>query len=180
MDLTGDELAGIVDLFGGLTRAELHRALAELAFKAGEDRDPETFEPVVDDALRSYHLVAVTDGGSGGEDVADQSAGDGSEVEDGDEHADHQLLVPGPVAFPTLPEGATDLPHILDVDERTVDREAAGRAAESRFRAEAAGAVEAGDEDRIAALLDVSYELEAWAPVDLEAARTRLDEASRG
>ncbi len=173
MDVSGDELAGIVDLFGALTRAELCDALAELAFKAGEDHDPEAFEPEVDEALRTYHLVSLeadgagTDGGAADEGPGKAAAGD-----------EAALLVPGPVAFPTLPEGATDLPHILDAPERSVDRETAGRAAETRFRADAASAVEAGQADRIAHLLDVSYELEAWAPVDLAAARARLDDAS--
>lgn len=163
MDLTGDELAGVVDLFGALTREELREALAELAFKAGEDHDPAAFAEDVEDACRSYHLVAV-DPDAVAEPVATGADGD--------------VLVPGPIAFPTLPEGATDLPHILDVEERTVDREVAGRAAEERFRTDAAGAIEAEDDDRIAELLDVSYELEVWGPVDLASARGRLDDAA--
>ena len=162
MDVTGDELAGVVDLFGALTRAELREALAELAFKAGEDHDHAAFEGDVEDACRSYHLVAVD---------ADAVA------EPVETDADGDVIVPGPIAFPTLPEGATDLPHILDVEERTVDRDVAGRAAEARFRADAASAIEAGDHDRIAELLDVSYELEVWGPVDLASARSRLDDA---
>ena len=139
MDLVPDDLAGVVDVFGALTRAELGQALAELAFKRGEDYDPEGFAADIDEA--------------------------------------DEVLVPGPMAFPNLPEGTTDLPHILDVDERETDREAVGRTAEERFRADAAAAVEADDDERIAGLLDVSYELEAWAPVDLSAARERLDAA---
>jgi len=83
--------------------------------------------------------------------------------------------VVGPAAFPELPEGATDLVHILDVDERTIDRDAASQQAVERFRADAAGAVDAGDEDRIRTLLDVSYELEAWGGVDLGDVRDRLE-----
>ncbi|MEF8775223.1 MAG: hypothetical protein V5A43_01815 [Haloarculaceae archaeon] len=117
----------------------------------------------------------------GGQDTAGgvgECQGGGEELgeasDDGDV-ASKALLVPGPVAFPQLPEGATDLPHILDVDKRQVARELAGRAAEERFRSDAASAVESGDSDRISALLDASYELEVWAPVDLDAARDRLD-----
>ena len=169
MDLSGDDLAGVVDRFGALTRSELAEALAELAFKAGEADNPGVFEQTIDEALRTYHLVAVEealDGGEGSEGSAEPADG-----------ADDVLLVPGPVAFPRLPEGTADLPHILDVPERSVDRETAGRAAEARFRSDAARAVGNESEDRVATLLDVSYELEAWAPVDLDGARNRLDAA---
>lgn len=154
MELSRGELAGVVDLFGALTREELGEALVELAFKRGEERDPADFGPAVDDAVASYHLVAFEPDG-----------------------ADEPLLVPGPVAFPELPEGAADLPHILDAEERSVDREAAGATVAERFRADAARAVSAGDDDRMRELLDVSYELEVWAPVDLSDARERIDDA---
>jgi len=154
MEPTGDELAGVVDLFGALTRAELRAALAELAFKRGEDHESEAFEADVAAAVDSYHLVPVEDTGAAAE-----------------------LLVAGPAAFPTLPEGGADLPHIMDAPDRTVEDATRAAAAESRFRADAAAAVEAGDDDRVAALLDVSYELEAWGPVDLGGARERLDAA---
>lgn len=177
MDLSADELAGIVDLFGALTREELQEAAAEVSFKRKGEFEPEAFAEDVDDAVRSYHLLRVDaeavdgpgrdDGGDDGKD----GGGDGGGPDEGD------WLVPGPIAFPTLPDGATDLPHILEATDRTVDREAAGRAAEERFRADAASAAEAVDDDRIAELLDVSYELEAWAPVELGAARDRLDAA---
>lgn len=150
LDVEGDDLAGIVDMFGGLTRAELDEALDELAYRRGED-SPEG--EVIDDALDAYVLVAY-------------------EREGGDD-----LLVAGPVAFPTLPEGATDLPHILDVEERSVDREAVAAAVERRFRADVASAVASGDEARMHELLDASYELEAWGPVELGGMRERLDDA---
>ncbi|MFB6142092.1 MAG: hypothetical protein ABEJ30_01970 [Halorientalis sp.] len=156
MEFTGDELAGVVDLFDALTRAELAEALVELAYKQGDDRDPSSFAEPIDDALASYHLVAVPDA---------------------DPEADGPLLVAGPLAFPALPEGATDLPHIMTVPERSVARADAGRAAAERFRADAAGAVDDGDAERMRELLDASYELEAWAPVDLADARERLDGA---
>jgi hypothetical protein len=161
MDLTGNDVAGVVDLFDGLTRAELGTALAELAFKRGEDHDPDAFEDDIDAAERSYHLLTV------GPDETDAA------VED-------PLLVVGPAAFPELPDGATDLPHILDVETRDIERETAARAAERRFQEDASAAVEAGDTERIEALLDVSYELEAWSGVDLSASRERLDAASAG
>lgn len=151
---TPDELAGIVDLFGALTREKLAEALSELAYRRGEEAPDEAIEEAVEEALDAFALVAFEDDG--------------------------ELLAPGPAAFPTLPEGAEDLPHILEFDSRSVDREAIGRAAEERLRAAAARAVAAGDDDRTAELLDISYDLEAWAPVDLTGVRDRLDGGGDG
>jgi len=156
MDPTPDELAGVADLFGGLTRDELGEALAELAFKRGDEYDPDAFAAGIDDAVATYHLVSVEP--------------DGAAVDAG-----APVLVPGPAAFPALPEDAEDLLHILEIDPRSVDRDAARTAAVERFRAETARAVAAGDGSRMATLLDVSYELEAWASVDLGEVRARLD-----
>lgn len=155
MDVTGDELAAVVELFGGLTRAELAAGLAELAFKQGEEYDPEAFEVVIEEAVAGYHLISLEPG----------------DVDD----ADAPVLVAGPAAFPELPEHARDLVHILDVEERAVDRETAGRRAAERFRADAAQALDAGDDGRIATLIDVSYELETWGGVDLADVRDRMD-----
>jgi hypothetical protein len=149
---TGDELAGVVDLFGALTRAELAAALGELAFKQGEAVDETAFDDAIDDAVAGYYLVAVDRDGT-------------------------TLLSPGPVAFPTLPDGAEDLPHILDVPERTLDRTELAEAAERRLRADAARAVDANDGDRIERLLDVSYDLETWGSTDVSGVRSRLDDA---
>ena len=146
---TTDELAGVVDLFGALRWSELETALSELAYRRGGEPPA----GLIDGALEAFVLVAF--GGETGE----------------------ELLAPGPAAFPTLPEGAEDLPHILDVEERSVDRERVGRAAEERLRAAAARAVADGDADRAAELLDVSYDLESWAPIDLAGLRDRLDDA---
>lgn len=154
MSRTRDELAGVVDLFGGLTRAELRRALAELAFRrSGQEVREEALEAEIDGAVAEYHLVAVE---RDGEDV----------------------LVPGPVAFPTLPEDGEDLPHILDVEPRSFDREALGDAVSARLREEADAAVAADDADRAQTLLDVAYDAEAWAPVDLDGVRERLADAA--
>lgn len=153
--MTGDELAGVVGLFGGLTRTELAEGLAELAFKQGEEYDPEAFETAIEEGIAGYHLISLEPG-----DVDDAEA---------------RVLVAGPAAFPELPDDARDLVHILDVDERAVDRETAGLRATERFRADAAQALDAGDGDRIETLVDVSYELEAWGGVDLADVRDRLD-----
>lgn len=129
-----DELAGICDLFGALTREELAEARSELAFRQG--REPGS-EERIEEALAAYALVEY----------------------DG-------LLVAGPAAFPTLPEEATDLPHIMDVPERNVDREAVGEAVLDSLRAE--------DDPDLA--YEVSYDVDAWAPVDANAVRAELDD----
>lgn len=142
LELSADELAGVVDLFRVLTRDELDDALTELAFKRGEDPPAGS---IVEDAVVSYHLVECEDG-----------------------------LAVGPTAFPTIPTGATDLPHIMSVEPREIDRDRLARAVEERFRGETARAVAAGDDDRIEYLRDVSYDLEAWGAVDLTRVRDRL------
>lgn len=158
MEPTPDELAGVIDIVGPLTRAELGRACSELAFKRGERVEAGSFEGDIEAALTEYYLVAV----------ADHTVG-----------ADDPLLVVGPAAFPAVTDGVEDLPHILDVPERELEEDTVATAAETRFRADAAAAVEAGHADRIATLLDVSYDLEAWGPVTLDSARARLDEATQ-
>ncbi|MXR52411.1 hypothetical protein GRX03_12450 [Halovenus sp. WSH3] len=150
MEYSGDEVAGVVDSFEALTRAELRQALAELAFKRGEDAEPGEFDEVIDEAIRAYQLIRI--------------------------EGEQSLLVVGPAAFPVRPEGTADLQHILDVEDRDIDRERAGEAAVERVREEAALAVEMGDTDTIEALIDVSYEIESWAPVDVADLRTYLDE----
>jgi hypothetical protein len=162
---TYDELAGVVDLFGALTRDELHRALEELAYKQGKGTDETALSAAVEDAVAEYYLVEYA--GDAGDGVRDDGV-----VDD-----DATFLTVGPVAFPTLPPNAEDLPHILDIDRRAVDRETLGEQVHERLLGDAARAVNANDTARIDHLLDVSYDLEAWAPVDVAEARARLDEA---
>ncbi|SER57014.1 DUF7109 family protein [Natrinema salaciae] len=162
MDATADELAGVVDLFGGLTRAELERALAEAAYRAdGQSVDDGALEAAIDDAVESFALVRYD---SGDEDSPSTADGD-------------PLLVAGPTAFPAVPDHAEDVPHILDVERRRLDREALGRTARERVIEAAGEAVETADAERIRTLIDVSYDVEAWAPVDLTDERTRLEDA---
>lgn len=101
---------------------------------------------VIDDAVASYHLVECVDG-----------------------------LAVGPTAFPTIPEGATDLPHILSIEPRQIDRSRLAKTVEQRFRGETARAVAAGNHERITHLLDLSYDLETWGVLDLSGVRDRLD-----
>jgi hypothetical protein len=156
MDVTADELAGIVDLFGGLTREELETALAELAYRAGEEYDTDAHGPTIDAAIESYHLVSVAE----------------HELDS----VDDPVLVTGPTAFPEVPPDGRDLLHILDIEPREIDRSTAACGAVESFERDAAAAIEAADSDRRTELLDLSYELEAWAAVDLSDERDLLDE----
>jgi hypothetical protein len=145
-----DELAGVVDLFGALTPAELEDALAELAFKRGAEITEEAVADAVAAAESSYALVRYESGGQ-------------------------TLLAAGPTAFPTLPENAEDLPHILDIPRRDVDREAAGRAVAERLRTDAAHAVNSGDDAAMRRLLDATYDVGVWSDaVVVDDVRERL------
>lgn len=144
-----DELAGAADLFGGLTRAELRRGFEDLAARGGWELDDDAFDAAVADAIDAYYLVAV--------------------AHDGD-----RVLVPGPAALPTLPTGGEDLPHLLDVPTRDVDRDAVEVVVEERLRAEAAVAVDAADADAARHLLDVCFDAQAWADLDIADVRSAL------
>ncbi|UTF53025.1 DUF7109 family protein [Natronosalvus rutilus] len=184
---TSDELAGIVDLFGGLTRTELERALSEVAFRAdGQSVDEDAAAGAIEASLDAFALVRYELRGNG------HATDGGTESGDGD-----ALFVPGPTAFPRTPEHAEDLPHILDVSPRDPDQDAVGEAARDRFLADVETVLEGEggrgdgsenvdgsddgtenvDETAIENLIDLSYDLEAWAPLDLTAERTRLVEA---
>jgi hypothetical protein len=154
MEFDGDDLAGVVDLFGALTRAELDRALSELDFRAGED-DPDDHGDAVRRAVGDYYLVE-----------ASPATVEGLEG---------PAFVAGPVAFPRLPDHATDLPHLLDVPDRTVDREALAEEVAARLRDEATAVAADGDSERAAVLLNVTYDAEAWAPLELDGVRETLD-----
>lgn len=154
----------MIDPFGVLTRAELHRAVEEVLFRRGEDADEEAVASDVDRAVRAYQVVVCPPEAAPGVDGA--TAGDGEATE---------LLAVGPTAFPETPEGAEDLVHILDAERRVVDRERLGRAVVERLRGQAARAVDRGDEERVRQLMDVSYDVEAWAPVDMSDVRERFD-----
>lgn len=151
MAYSDDEIAGVVGLFGALTREELESALAELSFRRGDGYTDEELAQSIENALATYGLVAV--------------------------ETDPAVLVAGPATFPELPASADDLPHMLDVDRAAPDRELAAGAAERQLREDVAIAVEAGDDEELQQLLDVTYELESWGPVDLAELRERIDEA---
>ncbi|MFW5916786.1 MAG: DUF7109 family protein [Halorubrum sp.] len=191
-----DDLAGVVDLFEWLSRAELSRAVSELAFKRRAAVDEAAIAAAIDVAVAEYALVPAppaalaeegsTPGGlvtpdpdrrldrgadSGSGNDADSDRAGGGERDDGVEAL---ALAVGPAAFPSLPDDATDLPHILDVPERDVDREALSSAVLDRLSTDAVSAIEAGDDARLEVLADVTYDVEAWAPVDAGAIRDRI------
>jgi hypothetical protein len=155
-EATHDELAGVVDLFEALTREELAQALVELAYRQGEDVREDAVAAAVEEATRDYYLVPLP-----------------AELVVGDVDAETALAV-GPVAFPMLPPDGEDLPHILDVPARSVDRDAAAETVAERLRADAEAAIDADDAERAAQLADVTYDLEAWGSVDLRETRERL------
>ena len=150
MQPTGDELAGIVDLFGALTHDELQRALVELAARTdGSTVDPDAVESSIDEARTAYALVEYPVDGTDG-------------------------YVTGPAAFPEVPPHGEDLPHILDVPRRTIDREAVAGRIEARIDDAVAETVDAGDTERARELIDLSYDAEAWSLVELETQRETL------
>lgn len=146
MNLDADELAGIVDLFGLLGRDDVVDAIREVTFRRGDTFDEERAEAAIDEAVADFVLV--------------QFELDGETV-----------LVPGPTAFPMLPEGAEDLPHILDVERRDVDRSRLADPIRTRLTRAATSVT---DPDRAQDLIDVTYDAEAWTDVDLEDVRNRL------
>jgi len=158
--LAHDDLAGVVDLFGWLTRDELTQAVAELAYKRRREFDTDAVSPALDAAVEAYALVSVPPAARGG----------GTADADGVDTA----LAVGPAAFPSLPDGATDLPHILAVQSRTVDREALADAVFDRLSDDAVTAITDGETARLELLVDVTYDIEAWAPVDAAPIRERI------
>jgi hypothetical protein len=167
-----DDLAGVVDLFEWLTREELSRALSELAFKKRAEVDEAAIDAAIDVAVAEYALVpappaALSEAEAGGDPEGVADPDDGID-------ADAVALAVGPAAFPSLPDGAEDLPHILDVPDRDVDREALSEAVVERLSADAVAAIGSGDADRLEVLADVTYDIEAWAPVDAGDIRERI------
>lgn len=142
--LSPDELAGVVGLFGALTREELADALAELHFKRhGSNERTAEDASEVEAALEAYVLV---------------------------EH-DGKLVV-GPTAFPSLPDGAEDLPHIMDLPSRTVDRDAIAESIiEEMFEV-----LDRSDQDAVNRARELAYDLETWANVNDTQLRELLDD----
>jgi len=149
MNVSPDELAGVVDLFGGLTRAELGEAVENVAARQGVAFDPAALEERIALARREYYLLVLEQEGA-------------------------TVFVPGPTALPTLPEHAEDLPHMMDVPERAIDRERLAEAAHERLAEDAERAIADDDRERIETLIDVCYDAAAWGAVEVAPIRECL------
>lgn len=158
-----DELAYVLELFGALAESEFRRAVREAAFRVGRDVDADALAERVDAAADSFHVVRVE---------PDAVPLVVPALDD-----DEAAYVPGPRAWPTEPDGAEDLPHILDLDERAVDRDALATHVGEQLRAAVERAAARGDADRLHDVLDVTYDVEAWADVDLADTRGLADGA---
>lgn len=149
MEPTPDELAGVADLFSGLSRPEFRRAVENVAARQGTAFDPAALDERIDAARREYYLVGV-------------------------DRAGEEMFAAGPAALPTLPEHGEDLPHMMDVPERDIDPMNLAAAVEERIERDARRAIEAGDRTRLRTLLDVCYDAGSWGPVEVAALRDRL------
>jgi hypothetical protein len=158
-----DELAGVLDIFGALSEPEFRRAVSEAAFRTGRDVDEDALAARVDDATATFHVVRV---------APDAVPRVVPALDDG-----AAAYVPGPRAWPEEPDGAEDLPHILDVEPRTVARDALATRVRQQLRTSIEQAAAAGDADRLHDLLDVTYDVEAWADIDLGDTRGLVDGA---
>ncbi|MFB6360474.1 MAG: hypothetical protein ABEH59_04045, partial [Halobacteriales archaeon] len=85
MELTPDELAGIVDGFGGLTRSELRTAIEDLAARSGSTVDPDASGTAIEGAIQEYYLIALDPAVA----LTEPPAGEAAPV-----------LIPGPAALP--------------------------------------------------------------------------------
>jgi hypothetical protein len=155
MAYTGDELAAIVDLFGGLSPPELIEAVQELAYRRGEEPAEDEIYAAIEAATREYQLLRLRRYGA-------------------------VRLVPGPTAFPELPEGAEDLPHMLDVERRSIAADAVADRARERLASDAEEAVETADSATARRLLDVSYDVESLGAGDVADIRDRLEPVAEG
>ncbi|WP_323674853.1 hypothetical protein [Halorubellus sp. PRR65] len=161
--LSADELAGVLELFGALAESEFVRAVREAAFRDGREVTEDGIADRVNAAAESFHVVRV-------EPDAVPGVVDGL----GDAEA---AYVAGPRAWPEEPAHGEDLPHILDVDARDVDRAALARRVRQQLRAAVEHAAARSDAERLHEVVDVTYDVEAWADVDLPDTRGLADGA---
>ena len=178
-----DDLAGVVDLFGSVTRAELSRALSELAFKRRTELNEAAIRTAIDVGIAEYAIVpapqmavsvASKPGDRDGGSLDSDGGAPGHDDDFGGPSREPTFLAVGPAAFPQLPEGAEDLPHILDIPDREIDREALSESVLDQLSTDAVEAIADGDTSRLETLADVTYDIEAWAPVDAGPIRERI------
>ena len=144
MEFTPDELAGIVGLFGALTSEELMTACQELAYRqTGQSVANATLQATIEDAETSYILVNTEIDG-------------------------RESYVVGPAAFPEIPEGGRDLPHMLDLSHCTVNRQEIAEELLERFLGQEI------DIERESAI-ELSYDLESWTNIDASDLREHVE-----
>lgn len=148
--LTNDDIAGIAEMFGVISRKQLEQALIELSYRQGEELSETAAENAVQEALSSFALVAIS-------------------------HQPQELTA-GPAAYPTLPVGANDLPHMLEQDRQKPDPAVVREAANQRYREAVDEAIEASDTETLQDLLQLSYDIEAWAEITVDDVRSRIQD----
>ena len=149
MDPTLDELAGAIDLFGGLSREELVRGFEDISARMGDHIDIEVLNLRIDEAIEKYYLV---------------------------EMVSRELLVVGPAALPELPEGGEDLPHLILVGKREIDMGEVEKSVRERIGREVEIVISKKDRNQMESLLDVCYDLEMWVGMNVEDIRKKLEE----
>lgn len=148
MKLTLDELAGAVDLFGGLTREELIQGCEDICARSGEVIDFEFINDKIENAIKKYYLVELKERG---------------------------LLVIGPVALPKLPEGGEDLPHLIQVENRLINKKEIEKIVFERMEEEIKVNSFEEDLESLERLLDICYDIEIWSSGGIEEARKALE-----
>ena len=156
-----DELAGIVDLFGTLTRDAVDTAIVEMAFRHGIEVESKTRQDMITTAINQYRLV-IYPSTSDERRSAQNSTEDASDTDPNIDETTVNRLAPGPTAFPTLPAHAADLPRILETDGQEINHEAATDAVMNRLRDDTAQAITTDDTELMEYLLDVTYDIETW------------------
>ena len=82
----------------------------------------------------------------------------------------------GPAALPDLPDGGEDLPHLIRVDKREIDKMRIGRDVKDKISREIEKEIHKMDKGEVEQLLDVCYDLEMWNEIDVEDVRCELEE----
>lgn len=162
----GQEAIGIK---GELSEADDHGEDAISADDSSPDRSTSTADISVSDSS----LPSETPADPGSRSESDSAAH--SDTDQRAVSADEIYLTVGPAAFPSFPKGAVDLPHILSIPERQVTRKRAAVAVESRLATDTVDAIESGDDARIETLLNVCFDFETWAGVDVTEIREQLE-----
>lgn len=159
-----DELAGIVDLFGTLTRDAVDTAIVEMAFRQGIEVESDTRQEMITTAINQYRLIIYPSTEDEMRSIQHPSE-QASDINSNIDETKLNRIAPGPTAFPTLPAHAEDLPRILETDGQAIDHEAATYAVINRLRDDTEQAITNNDIELMRYLRDVTYDIETWAGV---------------